>query len=246
MTRSGADCDLAKQQNSPCKADCIFIAPKALTTQPKGEITMGKPSVYVHTNAEVVRFMKEHKRTIFQACKDAGLRRCDWESVENEIAVKYAIGRCEYDPTRGAMYSTYIYKVSKNCAIDEIRRQHAERVQDLDDKDWEKLGDGHDIFRWLEASDERIIVKEAFIRIAPKIRDKKKLVLLLRYVPNDEDRQALAKEYNVDNDFVSLVKTRKLPELQEIVKEVLREDEAGELRLGDDSVIDFLKPYMNW
>lgn len=127
-----------------------------------------------------------------------------------------------------------------------IRRQHPERVQDLDDKGWEQVGDGYESHYATEEKDERLLVKEGVRRLAKEMKDKTKLVLLLRYGLNDEDREALAKEYGVANDFVSLVKTRWLHRLQKHVREVLREDEAGELVLGDDSEIAFLKPYMKW
>ena len=68
---------------------------------------MGKQSVFVHSNAEIVRFEKDYKLVIFQACKDAKLRRCDWEAVKNLVLEKYAQGRIEYDPAKKAKPTTY-------------------------------------------------------------------------------------------------------------------------------------------
>ena len=56
---------------------------------------MGKQSVYIHNNTEIVRFDKEYRLVVFQACKDAKLGRCDWEAVENMVLEKYAQGRIE-------------------------------------------------------------------------------------------------------------------------------------------------------
>ena len=50
----------------------------------------------------------------------------------------------------------------------------------------------------------------------------------------------------MSDDFVSLVKNRWLPRLQKLVRDVIREDRDGRLKLSNTD-IRFLKPYMkNW
>ena len=204
---------------------------------------MGKQSVFVHSNAEIVRFEKEYKLVIFQACKDAKLRRCDWEAVKNLVLEKYARGRIEYDPTKKAKPTTYYFKVARNCARDELRKQ---RFVELDSKLEAEIRDERDLFAMMEKKDEQGIVVEAFKRLAMECRDKQKVQILLRYVVNGEERARLAEELGVTDDYVSLVKSRWLPCLQKLVRQVIQEDGDGRLNFNKNDV-RYLKPYMmNW
>ncbi len=201
---------------------------------------MEKPSVCVHSNAEIVRFDKEYRLVIFQACKAATLRRCDWEAVENLVLEKYAQGRIEYDPMRKEKPTSYYYAIARNCAIDEVRKQ---RFAALDEKLEAGIRDEHERFTMMEKEDEKKIVVEAFKRLAMECRDRQKVQILLRYVVNGEERTRLAEEFGVTDDFVSLVKNRWLPRLQKLVREVMQEDANGKLRFSTDD-IRYLKPYM--
>ena len=204
---------------------------------------MGKQSVFVHDNAEIVRFDKDYKLVIFQACKDAKLRCCDWEAVKNLVLEKYAQGRIEYDPARGTKPTTYYYVVAFHCAKDELRKQ---RFVELDSKLEAEIRDEHDLFAMIEKKDEQRIVVEAFKRLAMECRDKQKLQILLRYVVNGEARTRLAEEFGVTDGFVSLVKSRWLPRLQKLVRQVIQEDRDGKLNFHKND-LRYLKPYMmNW
>ena len=204
---------------------------------------MGKQSVCVHSNDEVVRFDKEYRLVVFQACKDAMLRRCDWEAVENMVLEKYAQGRIEYDPTKKAKPTSYYYAIAKNCAIDMLRKQ---RFVELDDNAEAEIRDEHDQFAMMESEDEKGIVEEAFKRLSVECRDRQKVQILLRYAVNGEERANIAQEFCVSDDFVSLVKNRWLPRLQKLVREVIQEDRDGRLTFSHTD-IRFLKPYMkNW
>ena len=204
---------------------------------------MGKQSVCVHSNDEVVRFDKEYRLVVFQACKDAMLRRCDWEAVENMVLEKYAQGRIEYNPTKKAKPTSYYYAIAKNCAIDMLRKQ---RFVELDDNAEAEIRDERDQFAMMESEDDKEIVEEAFKRLAVECRDRQKVQILLQYVVNGEERANIAQEFCVSDDFVSLVKNRWLPRLQKLVREVIREDRDGRLKLSNTD-IRFLKPYMkNW
>lgn len=199
---------------------------------------------FKHTNSEIGRFEKEFKLVIFSACKAAGLRRCDWEGVVNEMLLKYAMGLMEYDPTRGAKASSYYYKIAWNKAKDFIKRQ--QRLVELDDNEMEHVLDEHEPIVQAEIEDERLIVIEAIRRLVKEMRDKTKVEVLVRFVINGEERQDLADDFQVDVDYISLVKTRYLPRLRKLVKEVLKEDEEGRVKLSKTD-ISFLKPYMrNW
>lgn len=204
---------------------------------------MGKQSVYVHSNTEIVRFDKEYRLVVFQACKDAMLRRCDWEAVENMVLEKYAQGRIEYNPAKKAKPTSYYYAIARNCAIDMLRSQ---RFAELDDKAEAEIRDERDQFAMMESEDEKGIVEEAFKRLAVECPDRQKVQILLRYAVNGEERAKLAEEFCVSDDFVSLMKNRWLPRLQKLVREVIRKDMDGKLKFSNTD-IRFLKPYMmNW
>ena len=204
---------------------------------------MEKQSFCTHSNAEVVSFDRKYKSVFFDAFTKAGLRRCDWETVENILLEKYADGRIEYDPTGKAKPTTYYFVVARNCAIDELRKQ---RFVELDDKEMSEIRDEHNSLALIDDKDERRFVEEAFRRFVAECRDKQKALILLRYVVNGEERARLAEELDMSNDLVSLVKNRWLPRLQKLLREILREDEEGRLRFSNID-IGFLKPYMrNW
>ena len=199
---------------------------------------------FVKKNDDVICFIKNYKPLIFKASKDIGLRRCFWDVVLNEMVERFAEGRIKYDPTRGVKESTYIFLIAKSVAQDELRRQHSERFEDMDDRDWENLVDERNGFRQMDADDEKVIAIEAIRRLAKQIRDKVKLELLVRFVINKESRQELAHEYGMSNDNVSLQKTRYLSRLQQLVREVWREDAEGKLKFSNTD-ISFLTPYIN-
>lgn len=205
---------------------------------------MEMQTVYVHTDAEIKKFIAGNKLLIYKACKDAKIRHCDWDDVVNNVAIKYAEGKIDFDLTRGVKYSTYIYSIAFNSAIDALRKLHPERFQDLDDKGWKNIKDEHENNAY--ADDVKIIVSEALRRLAKEMRDKVKLELLVRYVFNEEKREDLSAEYKVENDYVSLIKTRYISRLQKHVRDVMQEDENGKLKLGDSSEVKFLKPYLKW
>ncbi|MCR4573462.1 MAG: hypothetical protein K5787_06815 [Lentisphaeria bacterium] len=198
---------------------------------------------FVHTNSEIVRFIKDYRSIIYKACEKAGLSRCDWENVESEVALKYAHGRINYDPARGCKDTTYVFAIALNAAHDLLRCQHPERFQEMEDKDWDSIADKIDKNKQREAMDDKVIVMEALRRLVQKCHDKKKIEILLRYVVEKTDRTQLAEEYGVTSDYISGVKIRWLPCLQELVKEVLKEDQEGNLKFSNVD-LRFLKPYM--
>ena len=204
---------------------------------------MGKQSVCVHSNDEVVRFDREYRLVVLQACKDAMLRRCDCEAVENMVLEKYAQGKIEYNPTKKAKPTSYYYAIARNCAIDMLRSR---RFVELDDKAEAEIRDERDQFAMMESEDEKRIVEEALKRLAVECPDRQKVQILLRYAVNGEERAKLAEEFRVSDDFVSLVKNRWLPRLQKLVRKVIREDRDGKLKFSNTD-IRFLRPYMmNW
>ena len=207
---------------------------------------MAKKAVagFVRKNVDVAQVYKNYKPVVYRACSDVNLRRCDWDVVLNNVAIKFAEGRVSYDASRGAKPTTYFYQVALNCAKDEIRRQHPERLKEMEEKDWNSIDDERDNHAQLNESDKKFVVMEALRRLFMKVQDKIKFELLVKYLFNGESREKLASEYNVTVDYVSLQKTRYLPQLQSLVKEVWQEDEEGRLKLTSVDT-SFLKPYID-
>ena len=202
---------------------------------------MGNQPVYIHDNFEIVNFDREYRLVIFKACADAGLRRGDWETVENLVLEKYAQGKIECDPTREAV--PYVYTIAKNCASDERRKQ---RLVEFEGNEMLEICDERNHFAKFEKDDVRMIVEEAFRRLVSECRDKEKVQILLRYVVNGESRARIAEELGVESDYVSLVKNRWLPRLQALVRGIVKEEQGGKLKFSTTD-IGFLKQYMrNW
>lgn len=204
-----------------------------------------RPVVYVKSNEEIAKFKIENELIINKACSEAQLRHSDWDYVLGDMLVKYATGKLDYNPAFNAKYSTYIYTVALHCAIDAVRRLHTKRFQDLEGKDWDNFGDKRDNNSKSKADDENVVVTEAIRRLAKEMRDKTKVEILVRSVLNRESREKLADEYDVESDYISLVKTRYLPRFQNIVREVLREEKYDTIKLSNTDIA-FLKPHMNW
>ena len=80
---------------------------------------------WVKTEEEITRMIGEYKLLVFKACKRVRLPRCDWEAVLNNVAIAFAKGKLDnYNPARGVSYSSYVYAVARNCALDEIERMN--------------------------------------------------------------------------------------------------------------------------
>jgi hypothetical protein len=198
--------------------------------------------VFVKTDAQVSSFAEQNRGLIFQAFHRARLPRHDWDGVMNNMLIKFAKGKLDFNASKGAKYSTFIYGVARNCALDELQRRHPEPV-DVMDKHWENLRDGHEFQRSLEGHDAKVIVQESLKRLVKEVRDKKKVEILVRFVLNGEDRDAVAQSYHVAPDYVSVVKTRYYGRLQRLAREVLKQDEEGRLET-DGTDISFLNPYL--
>lgn len=104
---------------------------------------MKKQSVatWTKSNSEIADFYENTKLIVYKGCSIASwngatLRRADWDSVRNAVAIKYGNGKLEYNSSKGAKYSTFLCRVAKNCAIDHIRRLHPGLFTDLDGKGW--------------------------------------------------------------------------------------------------------------
>jgi len=203
------------------------------------EQSMEKQLTYLHTDTETVRFETEFKLRMFSAFKKAGLRRADWEDMESIILEKYAQG--EFEKDQKLKPASYIFSSARNCAFDECRKQR--RFVELDDMSMAGTRDSHNFFAMMERNDQRVVVEEAFRRLVKECRDRQKVQILLRYVVNGESRDSLAQEFEVTQDFISLVKNRLLPRLQQLVRQIYAEDLEGRLQFSNTD-IGFLTPFM--
>ena len=98
----------------------------------------------------------------------------------------------------------------------------------------------------MASADEKFVVTEALKRLVAEMHDKTKAEILVRFAINAETREDVARAYRVSPDYVSLVKTRYITRLQNFVRDVMKADEAGRLKLSDTDIC-FLHPYMkNW
>ena len=199
-------------------------------------------SVFVAVNNKANEFVNKYKWLIVKACMSVGLQPSDHYIVIDELAYKYANGTLNYDETKGAKESTFVYMKAHNLAYDICCKGISPEVS-LEDNEWNAIAERHPVHSSC-AEDEQFIVREALNRLA-KYSDSRKVEILVRYVLLGEDRDELAKEYNERPDNLSLIKTRMLPLLQNHVRNVMREDAEGRLKTSPKQV-QFLKKYLEW
>ena len=105
-------------------------------------------------NEQVKQFLNENRQVIYSACRSKGLRRSDWEIVENSMAIKFAQGKIQYNPERGVKRTTYIYAIARNTAIDLFKKQLVV-FEEEDDITSVESGDERRQFASLHERDEK-------------------------------------------------------------------------------------------
>ena len=73
-------------------------------------------------NDLVSDFISNYSKIIRNAAVQAGLDECFHADLINQIALKYARGKIQYDPARNTKPTTYIYKIARYAAIDMKRK----------------------------------------------------------------------------------------------------------------------------
>ena len=187
----------------------------------------------------------ENKGMCNSACYAARLSGY-YDDVFQDVCIKAVNEKLHFDETRGVKKSTYLYSVFYNTAADYKRKLHYQK-ETLEDHNKEEFvtmaGGSHDV-RVSYAKDGRVVMREALNRLVVEC-EKKTIELLVRYVLLGEDREALADEYNMLPNNVSVLKSRWWPRLIGLGKEVAREDVEGTLKVSPNR-LDFLKPYLEW
>ena len=186
----------------------------------------------------------DNKDLCNSACYAAGLSRSYCEDVFQEVCIKAANGKLHFDETRGVKQSTYIFYVFRNTAADLRRKLHGETSVDPEDVIFGSLTSASQHSRGYKDEDGQFVMREALNRLVVE-SDERTVELLVRYALLDEDREALAEEFQMQPNNVSVLKSRWWPRLVGIGKAVVREDLDGSLKASPNR-LDFLKPYLKW
>lgn len=98
-------------------------------------------------------------------------------------------------------------------------------------------------FDYTAREDVIFFICEALKRLSAKCRDKAKMIILMRYLINQEKSKVIAQDFHVKIGYINVVQTRYKPKLQELILQVMAEDEDGTLVLSSED-ISYLEPYM--
>ncbi len=203
---------------------------------------------FVRSDREVREFQKKYIGLILKACESVGLPDYDTSAVIQDIMIKFGQNRLGFKEGHDskAKFTSYLFRVAQNQARDILRKKRNQHYVDMegDEEKFESVVGGSEDKYAYEQEDGRVLIREALRRLM-KDCSQRTLEILARNVISEEQTDALAEEYEMGRNNVSVIKTRWLPLLEAYLKQVNDEDMAGELKMSSEQV-DFLKKFVHW
>lgn len=181
---------------------------------------------FKHSEREIADFVKEYRGVICRACASTGLCRADWEAVVYDVAVKYADGRMEYDPSKNAAMSTYVYAIARREAINTWKKSKAGRCIVTDPGDIVFQGGWFSETR-MSKEDCVLRINEALNRLSAGRRNPQRIAIFIRHAILQESRESVARRFGVSIDTVSMAKHNLLPKFGGHLKAIAEEEAKG-------------------
>ena len=223
-------------------------------------VTAKKGDFMPYITTDEITSNPEYKALCDTACYSARLYVEYYKDVYQEVCIKAMRGELYFDEARGVRKSKYLYRVFRNSAVDYKRKLHYKKEirineirilpnnnrpkdDDENDKFIEMAGATPDVYAYPK-KDAQFVMREALNRLVVE-SDERTVTLLVRYALLNENREALADEYQMLPNNVCVLKSRWWPRLVGLGKEVMREDLAGKLKVSPNR-LGFLKPYLKW
>lgn len=181
-----------------------------------------------HSDREITGFVKEYTGVIRKACSTTPLCEADWDAVVYEVAVKFADGKLEYDPSRNASMATFVYKVARNEAVNAWKKYKTHHFIATDPA--ELVAQSEDeCFTESRMSREDCVLRlnEALNRLSAGCRTPKRITIFIRHVIFLESREAVAERFGVTVNTVSMAKTHLLPKFRGHLKAIAEEEAKG-------------------
>ena len=192
-----------------------------------------------HSEREVSDFIKKYTNTIYKACSSTPLCEADWNVVVSEVGLKYACGKLEFDASKKAAMSTFVYTVARNDALNEWKRCKANHFSVTDPMVLAGTEGGvqtdavddvkQQIFfeESMSREDCWLRINEALNRLSAECRTPGRIAIFIRHVFFREPRDVVAKRFNVTANTVSVTKSRLLKGLKRHLKTIAEEEAKG-------------------
>ena len=183
---------------------------------------------FKHSEREVLAFVKEYKATIYNACSATCLCRADWDAVVCEVAVKYANGKMEFDPSKNASMKTFVYKVARNEAVNAWKKYKTHHFVATDPEEITAKHDDETVTEVRMAKEDSVLrANEALNRLSAGCRNPKRIAIFIRHVLFLEPREAVARRFRVSVNTVSMAKTHLLPKFRRHLDDIAEEEAKG-------------------
>ena len=181
-----------------------------------------------HSDREVADFVKTYTGVIYKACSTTPLCRADWDTVVYEVAVKFADGRLEYDPSKKASMATFVYTVARNEAINTYMKSRPDRCTIKDPAEILELRAGESFTEGRMTTEDCLArANEALNRLSAGCRNPKRIAIFIRHVLFLEPREVVAKRFGVSINTVSMAKTHLLPKFRRHLDDIAEEEARG-------------------
>ena len=188
-----------------------------------------------HTDPEITDFINEHKATVYAACGACGLCEADWDGVLYAVGLKYARGKMEFDPSKKASMSTFVYKVSQNEAINAWKKNKYYHYAEPASEEKKPKEDGVSEHNMAE-EDCWLRINEALNRLSARRRAPEQIVIFIRHAIFQEPRDVVAEKLDVTPGRVSMTKNRLLPKFKRLLDTIAEEEAKGLFSKQGDKV----------
>ncbi len=181
-----------------------------------------------HSEREVADFVKRYTGVIYKACSTTPLCRADWDTVVYEVAVKFADGRLEYDPSKKASMATFVYTVARNEAINTYMKSRPDRCTIKDPAEILELRAGESFTEGRMTKEDCLLrANEALNRLSAGCRNPKRVSIFVHSVFFLEPPELVAKRFGVSVGTVNMAKNNLLPKFRGHLEDIAEEEAKG-------------------
>ena len=193
-------------------------------------------------NDLVSDFISNYSKIIRNAAVQAGLDECFHADLINQIALKYARGKIQYDPARNTKPTTYIYKIARYAAIDMKRKNSPgfgvimiSMDDDSQKRQLEIENRTDDSVSSIDIEDTNVLICQAVHILKKKYHvSEDKLRIFFKWNNSRISVRALAENYgmNANSLSVQLSRIRKL--WNSVFGQLRKEENEGTLKFSTD------------
>lgn len=205
-----------------------------------------KKEINWKSNDEIIDFEKRFKRIIMSVFQEAKIKRYDSDMLYNDILIKFASNKFNYDKKIGKM-ETFLYQIALNAAHDYWRENNRNfnRNEEITEKHIAPLQDTSNN-TLIEFEHKRMIVVETLKRLFnQRNMNKTKMEIFTRRFFTKHSISDLAEEYKQKECEISLSVSRckkQYLKLYDIVEEEMNDN----CMTVSDTDINFVQRYLDF